>query len=663
MSCRLRILYLEDDIADAELVRDTLEVDGFVCDVTRVETESDFRATVQQSGFDVILADYALPSFDGFSALKITLRQRPDLPFIFVSGTMGEEVAIEALKIGATDYVLKTRLSRLAPSVNRALREARERTELRRAEEALRRSEAYLAIAQGLSHTGSFGWDVASGEIVWSLETYRIFELDPMTKPTLDFILQRVHPDDKLRVKETFDRISLDRTDFQFEHRLLMADRRMKYLRVLGRAAQDSSSDTDVVGAVTDITATKEAERELQEREAKIRRLVDANIVGVLISDLAGHVIDANDAFLQMVRYTRDDLACGRLMWTELTPPEWQAASEQAVAELAANGTCTLFEKEYFRRDGTRVPVLVAAAAIEGTKTENVAFVLDLTERKRSEAERERLLQLEVDLAYMSRVITVGQLAASLAHEIKQPIGAAVTNADVCVRLLDRDQPDLPGAREAALEMINNARRGANIIDRVLSMCRKGSSQPDIVDVNEVIRDMVVILHNEANRHSVTMGTHLAEGLPNVIGDRVQLQQVLLNLMLNSIEAMKDTGGELTVTSERTKDGGLLVSVTDSGIGLAAKDSDRIFEAFFTTKSQGTGMGLSISRTIIESHGGRLWATANPSRGATFHFTLPNVATGRAAWHSRQIGAEADQSAYQDEESRDLPTAELSTDR
>src|SRR5262249_14817766 len=245
MSRPLRILYLEDDIADAELARDTLELDGFVCDVTRVETESDFRAGLQQGGFDVILADYALPSFDGLSALKIPLQQRPDLPFIFVSGTMGEEVAIEALKIGATDYVLKTRLSRLVPSVNRALREAQERAELRRAEEALRRSEAYLAIAQSLSQTGSFGWDVASGEIFWSLETYRIFEVDPVTKPTLAFILKRVHPDDRLRVKETFERISLDKTDFHFEHRLLMTDGRVKYLWVSGRAAYNSSSDTN----------------------------------------------------------------------------------------------------------------------------------------------------------------------------------------------------------------------------------------------------------------------------------------------------------------------------------------------------------------------------------------------------------------------------------
>ena len=621
MSRSLHILHVEDDTADAELTQDTLETEGVACDVTRVETESTFLVALHEGGFDLILADYALPSFDGLSALRIARQQQPDLPFIFVSGTMGEEVAIEALKIGATDYVLKTRLSRLVPSVHRALREAKERAELRRAERALRRSEAYLAIAQNLSHTGSFGWDVASGEIFWSLETYHIFELNPLVPPTLEVILQRVHPDDALRVKEIFDRIALNRTDFHFEHRLLLPERRVKYVRISGRAVHDLSSG--FVGAVTDVTAAKEAERELREREVKIRRLVDANIVGVLISDLEGRVTDANDAFLSMLRYTRDDLACGRLCWTELTPPEWQPASERAVAQLRAHGTCELFEKEYFRSDGTRVPVLVAAAAIEGTRTENVAFALDLTERKLAEAERERLRQLQVDMAYMSRVITVGQLGVSLAHEIKQPIGAAVTNAEACVRLLDRDEPDLSEAREAALEMVRDAKRAADIVDRVRSLYQKGSSELAMVDVNEVIGEMVIMLQNEANRHSVSMRADLAQGLPTIMADRVQLQQALMKLMLNGIEAMNGTRGELSVRSNTREDGQLLISVSDCGIGLPAKQVERIFEAFFTTKPHGTGMGLSISRTIIESFGGRLWATSNAERGATFHFTLP----------------------------------------
>jgi signal transduction histidine kinase len=233
------------------------------------------------------------------------------------------------------------------------------------------------------------------------------------------------------------------------------------------------------------------------------------------------------------------------------------------------------------------------------------------------------LYQLEADLAHINRVSMMGELAASLAHEIKQPIGAAVINAEVCLRLLNRNQPDVPDAREAALEMTKDARRAADIIERVRSLYRKGSSQLGIVDVNEVIREMVVILRNEANRYSVAMRTDLAEGLPKVMADRVQLQQVLMNLMLNGIEAMSDNGGELSIKSQLSEDGQLLVSVTDHGLGLPAEGADEIFNAFFTTKPQGTGLGLAITRSILDSHGGRVWAAANSGRGTTFHFTLP----------------------------------------
>src|ERR1700726_3382621 len=226
MSIRLplRILSLEDDPKDADLVQETLASDGIACHLTRVETEADFVASLEQGDFDLILADYTLPSFDGLSALKIAQQHWPHLPLIFVSGALGEEVAIEALKIGATDYVLKTRLFRIVPSVQRALREAEERTDLSRAEEALRRSEAYLAEAQKLSHTGSFGWDVSTGKIYWSQETFRIFEYDPPTDPTLELVIHRTHPEDRAPFQQLFDRVSHEKNDFDFEHRLLMAN-------------------------------------------------------------------------------------------------------------------------------------------------------------------------------------------------------------------------------------------------------------------------------------------------------------------------------------------------------------------------------------------------------------------------------------------------------
>ena len=363
---------------------------------------------------------------------------------------------------------------------------------------------------------------------------------------------------------------------------------------------------------------------ELQKREAKIRRLVDANVVGVLISNLDdGQIIEANDAFLDMVGFTRDDLTSGPITRSELTPPEWLAASRRAEAQLRATGGADLFEKEYFRKDGSRVPALVAAAALEGTPIQVVAFVVDLTERKRAEAERERLRQLQADLARIRRITTMGEMTASLSHEIRQPIAAAMTNAKACVRWLAREHPDLGEARGAAERIVDDTTRAAEIIHRVASLYKKGSPQREAVDVNELARETLALLRTEAERYGVSLRAELAPHLPRVAGDRVQLQQVLMNLMLNAIEAMQGTGGELSVRSERRENGQLRFSVSDTGVGLPADKADAIFEAFFTTKPQGTGMGLSISRSIIESHGGRLWATKGAGRGATFHFSLP----------------------------------------
>jgi signal transduction histidine kinase len=260
-----------------------------------------------------------------------------------------------------------------------------------------------------------------------------------------------------------------------------------------------------------------------------------------------------------------------------------------------------------------------------GQLVQVLGTMVDVTERKRAEEERDKLRQLEADLAHINRVSTMGELTASLAHEIKQPIGAAVTNAETCLRLLNRDQPDVLEAQEAALEMARDARRAADIIDRVRSLYQKGSPHLDVVDVNELIREMVVVLGNEASRNSVTIRTDLAEGLPTAMADGVQLQQALMNLMLNGIEAMHETAGDLSIKSQVMSDGQLLISVHDAGVGLPIENLDKIFNAFFTTKTRGTGLGLPITRSIVESHGGRIWATPNSGGGATFYFTLPST--------------------------------------
>jgi PAS domain S-box-containing protein len=275
MKAPLRILYLEDDPRDAELVQGTLEAGGIDCDFTRVETQAELVSALDQGGFDLILADYTLPAFDGLSALKVAQQGWPQLPFIFVSGTLDEEVAIESLKIGATDYVFKTRLARIVPSVLRALREAEERVERRRAEEALRRSEAYLAEAQRLSHTGSFGWDVASGRLYWSLETFRIMGYDLGTNVAIDHAVERTHPEDRAVLVELLERVSRERTAFDCEHRLLMPDGAVKYLHVVGYPSEGESGSFEFVGAVTDITERKRAESDLQNALDEIKRLRD----------------------------------------------------------------------------------------------------------------------------------------------------------------------------------------------------------------------------------------------------------------------------------------------------------------------------------------------------------------------------------------------------
>jgi signal transduction histidine kinase len=260
---------------------------------------------------------------------------------------------------------------------------------------------------------------------------------------------------------------------------------------------------------------------------------------------------------------------------------------------------------------------------------EYIGTVMDVNERKRAE---EALRETQANLARVSRVTTMGELTASLAHEIKQPITAAVTDAKTCLRWLGRDNPDLPEAREAALRMVKDVTRAAEIISRISLLFKKGALQHELVDLNELIREMIVMLRSEASRYSISIRGELTDDLPKIAADRVQLQQVLMNLMLNGIEAMKDMDarGELTIKSQQDNNRQLLISVDDTGVGLEPEQAEQIFNAFFTTKPQGTGMGLPISRSIIESHGGRLWAIAHSGRGATFQFTLPAAAAAHA---------------------------------
>jgi signal transduction histidine kinase len=372
MSSPLRILYLEDNLADAELVHETLDGDGIACEVTRVEAEGEFRAALRRGGFDLILADYTLPAFDGLSALEIARQHRADVPFIFVSGTLGEEVAIDALKMGATDYVFKTRLSRLAPAIQRAMREAGERVEL----------------------------------------------------------------------------------------------------------------------------------------------------------------------------------------------------SEQ----------------------------------------------------------RERLRQLEAKLVHMDRLSIVGELATSIAHEVNQPLSGIVSSGGACLRWLAADPPNLEEARESVRRIVAAGRHAGEVIARIRALAKPTAAAAEKLDLNETIRQVLVMVGDEAKRNKVTIRTLFADGLSSVTGDRVQFQQVVLNLLINGIEAMtsvSDRPRELAITTANIDPNQVQVTVEDTGIGIDPNTLEKMFEPFYTTKSTGTGMGLSIARSILQQHGGALWATARRGAGAMFCFTVP----------------------------------------
>ena len=371
---------------------------------------------------------------------------------------------------------------------------------------------------------------------------------------------------------------------------------------------------------------------DLQEREAKVRRLVDSSIIGILIGNPDGHAQEANQAFLQMLGYDRADLAAGRLRRTELTPAEWRDRDGRAVAEMRATGTAQPFEKEYFRKDGSRVPVLVAGTTLDERGDSVVIFAVDLTERKRAEADmresERRYHEAQMELAHVNRVATVGQLSASIAHEINQPLSGIVTNASTLARMLAADPPNITGALETARRAIRDANRASDIIARLRALFAKKETSNELVNLNEASTEIISLSQREFQSGGVIVRSEFMDNLPPVKGDRVQLQQVLLNLIRNGLDAMSAIDNlqrQLIITTAKAEPDNVSVAVQDSGPGIDPTNLERIFEAFYTTKPDGLGMGLSICRTIIEAHGGRLWATPAAPRGTILQFTLPAV--------------------------------------
>jgi PAS domain S-box-containing protein len=491
------------------------------------------------------------------------------------------------------------------------------------------RQQAHLAEAQRLTHTGSWTIDVRTDEHFWSEEIFRIYEFDPKLKPAWFLIRDRVHPEDRasLDQRKKMEFTQTGWTDSEADLRIVLPDGRIKHLHTIAHPVRDASGRiVELIGTTMDVTERKRIEDSLRRSESHLAEAQKLTHTGSWAWRLADRkAVHLSEEWYRIYGF---DPVAGAPTWEEYferVHPEdrlkLKNTIEQAIVEkadydlefriLLPNGTV-----KWIHTVGH--PLLSGAGDLEqfaGSST-------DITELKSAEQERERLRQLEADLAHTNRVSTLGEMAASLAHEIKQPIAAAITSANSCIEWLAHEPPNLDRARASAARIDKYGNRAAEIIDRIRSFYRKSPPRRELVDVNGIVQEMLTLLKGEADRYSVVMRAKLAAEIPKIVADRVQLQQVFMNLMLNAIEAMRGEGGDLTVISE-IQDGQLQFSVSDTGVGLPVEKIDQIFSAFFTTKPHGSGMGLAISRSIVESHGGRLWAAANGGRGATFHFTLP----------------------------------------
>jgi PAS domain S-box-containing protein len=509
-------------------------------------------------------------------------------------------------------------------------------------EEKLQRSEAYLAEAQRLTHTGSWAWRVAGRDAVHlSEEWYRIYGFDPEKGPLAwEEQLQRIHPEDRATWQEVINQAIAEKSEYELEFRILLPGGTVKHIHTVGHPVLNASGDLiQFVGSSTDITERKRADEE-RERLLTSERAAFAEAVAAqqrfhdLVNSVEGIVWEADVPSFQflfvskqaerVLGYPVECWLSEPTFWRDHVHPEDQEGALQLRQTATAEKRDHDCEYRMIAVDG-RVVLLrdLVTVAVEGNRATRLRGVMvDISTRKEAE---EALRQAQADLAHVNRLTTMGELTASLAHEINQPIAAAVTNANTCLRWLTRDHPDVEEARAAAMRIVKDGTRAAEIINRIRLLFKKGIPQREFVDLNEVIREMVVVLHSEALRYSISVRTEFAEDLPQIMGDRVQLQQVMMNLIMNSIDAMKDMDGkrELIIKSERAENEELIVSVSDTGVGVPPQQADQIFNAFFTTKVHGTGMGLRISRSIIESHGGRLWAAGNSPRGASFYFTLP----------------------------------------
>ena len=662
MNAPLRILHLEDDANDAEIISDVLETGGVACQVTRVETRDAFVASLEAGGFDLILADFSLPSFDGISALRLALERCPDVPFIFVSGTLGDDVAIEAVKVGgAMDYVLKDGLSRIVSSVHRALREARERADRRHAEQQLRRSEAFLAEGQRISHTGSWGWVLSSGKVTWSEEQYRMLGFEPgMAEPSVALFLTAVHPEDRARVRHDIEEAAAAKQAYAINYRVVLPTGAIRHLRSIGRPVPTEAGEVDeYIGTSSDVTERVQAEAALRARQEMLEL---AQKAARAVAFEWRFDADGGEPYRSLDLDRMFGLAPGTYdgtfaAWKELVHPEDWPAVKDAIERAEESGDVAT-EYRVIHSDGS-LHWLQAKGRMffddAGHPARIVGFMLDVTERRHAE---EELRRLERRLRQSQRLEAMGTLAGGIAHDFNNILGAILGYGE---RVL-RDAPQDSRLRRDLESIVAAGERGRALVDRVLTFSRGGGGERLAVHVENVIREALALIAAKLPR-GIAIETALQAGPAAIQGDPTEIHQVVMNLATNAIQAMP-SGGTLRVSLKTARFDAprvatiatvaaadyVVLEVADNGTGIAPEILDRIFDPFFTTKevSVGNGLGLSLVHGIVMDAGGAIDLTSAVGLGSTFTVYLPRA--GDAA----EDPADAEQSMPQGDGQRVL---------
>ncbi len=663
MNKTLHILLLEDIPTDTELIERELEKGGLLFVLKQVKTEKAFRDALKEFKPDIILADYKLPSFDGISALRMAEKECPGIPFIFVSGYRGEELAVETLKSGAKDYVMKDNLSRLVPSIHRALGEREEQIKRRQAEESLRKSEARLANAQRIAHIGNWEWDIIKDEAYGSDEVYRIFGLTPGSiNVTFKIFLELVHPDDRELVKKSLNEALCGKKPYDIDHRIVLSGGEVRIVHGQAEVVfDDDGKAVRVNGTVHDITKIKTAEEKLrvlneslgkhvEERTKallatnrmlfeKISELVLAkeaietseNKYKILLENLPQNVfykdrnsvyISCNENFARLLNIKPEEIS-GKTVF-DFFPKEIAEKYRADDKEIIETGKIKDIESRYIK-DGKELIFHTVKVPIKNGKDDIIGILgssLDITEK----ANLEREAQLSRHLAL------IGELAAGVAHEINNPITGVIN----CARILFNKSSEGSREKDLASRIMKEGDRIANIVSKLLSFARpKGKEEiKDITNIKEILSDTLVLTDTQLRKEGITVNLDIPENLPKIFVNFQQIQQVFMNIISNARYALnqkypllhKDKifeikAGKITIN----KYPHIKITFCDYGTGIPANIKDKVMNPFFTTKpaGKGTGIGLNISQKIIHDHNGMLTIDSVEGEYTRVIITLP----------------------------------------